>query len=114
MIDYRTDNLGSLVTECFIYHLAPGCGPAYDAYHRDVWPEVQDQLKASGIVDYSIYRRDELVISVTTRDPSAPVPDLGGDVAEKVAQWGALMAPLFVAAADADGKPLFADRIFHL
>lgn len=101
-------------TECFIYQLVPGQGWAYDEYHANVWPEVLRALRASGITDYSIYRRGDLVVSVWTRDPSAPPPDLPPEVQQKVTEWRQLMAPLFVAAADVDGQPLQAKRIFSL
>ena len=107
-------NGSGLRTECFIYELVPGQGHAYDQYHANVWPEVLHALRASGITDYSIYRRGNLVISVRTRDPSTPPPQLPPEVEQKVADWGRTMAPLFVSAADADGQPLYAERIFSL
>lgn len=101
-------------TECFIYQLVPGCGPTYDEYHRAVWPEVRTSLRASGIVEYAIYRRGDLVISVLTRDPSLAVESVDPEVRRRVEEWAAVMAPLFVASADEDGLPLFADHIFQL
>lgn len=42
--------------------LRPGAAEAYDAAHRAVWPEMLALLKSAGICEYSIYRRDELLI----------------------------------------------------
>ena len=46
----------------FLLRLKEGAGPAYDEAHKAVWPEMLDLLKRAGISDYSIFRRDELVV----------------------------------------------------
>lgn len=103
-----------LRTECFVYQLVPGQGPQYDEYHSSVWSEVRDSLQASGITDYSIYRRDDLVISVWTRNVVAPDPVLSPETRQKVQEWDALMNPLLVAFEDEHGQPLFADLVYRL
>jgi len=45
----------------FLLRLNPGMGPAYDEAHRHVWPEMLDLLKRSGVSDYSIFRREEML-----------------------------------------------------
>lgn len=46
----------------FILRLRPGAAEAYDKVHATVWPEMLALLKSAGIHEYSIYRRDELLI----------------------------------------------------
>jgi L-rhamnose mutarotase len=46
----------------FMLHLRPGAAEAYEEAHRTVWPEMLALLKSAGISEYSIYRRDELLI----------------------------------------------------
>lgn len=46
----------------FMLRLKNGAGPAYDEAHKAVWPEMLDLLKRAGISEYSIYRRDELLM----------------------------------------------------
>jgi len=101
-------------TKCFVYHLLPGQESSYDRYHAQVWPEVIEEIRASGIVEYDIYRRGTLVISVVTHDPSATGRPVSTEVAAKVDEWHARMAPLFDASAGEDGEPLYAQRIFAL
>jgi L-rhamnose mutarotase len=48
----------------FLLRLKSGAGPAYDHAHRHVWPEMLGLLKRSGISDYSIFRREELLLLV--------------------------------------------------
>jgi L-rhamnose mutarotase len=45
----------------FMLKLRPGTGPAYDKAHEAVWPEMLNLLKSSGVQEYSIFRRDELL-----------------------------------------------------
>jgi L-rhamnose mutarotase len=46
----------------FILRLRPGAAQAYEEAHRAVWPELLALLKSAGITEYSIYRRDELLV----------------------------------------------------
>lgn len=46
----------------FLLHLRPGVAEEYEKAHRAVWPELLELLKSAGISEYSIYRRDELLI----------------------------------------------------
>ena len=53
----------------FCLRLKKGTGEAYDKAHREVWPEMLALLKRSGISEYSIFRREELlVLSMRTED----------------------------------------------
>ncbi len=46
----------------FLLRLKPGMGQAYDESHQHVWPEMLALLKRAGITEYSIFRRDELLV----------------------------------------------------
>lgn len=97
---------------CCIYRLKPGMGPEYDRRHSFVWPEVLTLIRASGIHDYSIFRRGELVISVYRVPEGAPdVSERGGEIQ---ARWTQSMAHIFEEIVDADGESLWARRIFRL
>jgi L-rhamnose mutarotase len=46
----------------FMLRLKPGTEDAYDESHRHVWPEMLALLKSAGISEYSIFRRDDLLV----------------------------------------------------
>jgi L-rhamnose mutarotase len=46
----------------FLLHLKEGVGEAYDRDHAAVWPEMLSLLKRAGISEYSIFRRDTLLV----------------------------------------------------
>lgn len=46
----------------FCLRLRKGASEAYDKAHGEVWPEMLALLKRAGISEYSIFRRDELLV----------------------------------------------------
>ncbi len=46
----------------FCLRLRKDAGEAYDQAHQEVWPAMLALLKQAGISEYSIFRRDELVV----------------------------------------------------
>jgi L-rhamnose mutarotase len=52
----------------FMLRLLPGAAEAYEEAHRAVWPEMLALLKEAGISEYSIYRRDDLLILALRAD----------------------------------------------
>jgi L-rhamnose mutarotase len=45
----------------FLLRIKPGTGADYDKAHAAVWPDMLALLKRCGVLDYSIFRRDELL-----------------------------------------------------
>ena len=78
--------------------LCCACGPAvaeaYEKAHRAVWPEMLELLKSAGISEYSIYRRDELVI-LTLRAADFEATWSKIDNHPVNLRWQQTMAPLF-------------------
>ncbi len=78
----------------FMLHLRPGAEEAYEAAHRVVWPEMLALLKSAGISEYSIYRRDDLLIlALRTEDFDATWRQIDNHPVNL--RWQATMAPYF-------------------
>ncbi|MEY3322216.1 MAG: hypothetical protein RLZZ417_1799 [Bacteroidota bacterium] len=43
---------------------------AYEAYHENVWPEIQDSIKESGILSMEIYRVENRMFMIMETDAS--------------------------------------------
>ncbi|RIJ77289.1 L-rhamnose mutarotase [Nakamurella silvestris] len=99
---------------CFVYDLADGAGPEYEALHRQVPPGVQRALSAGGAYDYSIFRRNDLVISVLRAHRGLAAIERATAIEPKQPAWAASLAPLFARTTDENGLPLFAHRVFRL
>jgi L-rhamnose mutarotase len=78
----------------FQLRLRPGMTQAYDESHRAVWPEMLALLKSAGISEYSIYRRDNLLIlTLRATDFDATWSRIENDPINL--RWQAAMAPFF-------------------
>jgi L-rhamnose mutarotase len=78
----------------FFLHLRPGAAAEYEEAHHAVWPEMLALLKSAGIRDYSIFRRDELlVLTLRTEDFDATWRQIESHPVS--ARWNQKMAPLF-------------------
>lgn len=78
----------------FMLRLRPGAAEAYEAAHREVWPEMLVLLKDAGISEYSIYRRDDLLIlALRTEDFDATWSKIDNHPVNQ--RWQAAMAPYF-------------------
>ncbi|MGB7547335.1 MAG: L-rhamnose mutarotase [Terracidiphilus sp.] len=78
----------------FMLCLRPGAAEAYEEAHRAVWPEMLALLKSAGIREYSIYRRDELLIlALRTTDFEATWSRIENDPVNL--RWQQAMAPFF-------------------
>ncbi len=78
----------------FQLRLRPGTAAAYEEAHRAVWPEMLALLKSAGISEYSIYRRDELlVLALRAADFDATWSRIENDPVNL--RWQQAMAPFF-------------------
>lgn len=78
----------------FMLRLRPGAAEAYEETHRAVWPEMLALLKRAGISEYSIYRRDELLIlALRAADFEATWSRIENDPVNL--RWQQAMAPYF-------------------
>ncbi|MGD0737586.1 MAG: L-rhamnose mutarotase [Terracidiphilus sp.] len=78
----------------FMLRLREGAAGAYEEAHRAVWPEMLALLKSAGISEYSIYRRDELLIlALRATDFEATWRRIENDPVNL--RWQEAMAPYF-------------------
>jgi L-rhamnose mutarotase len=78
----------------FMLRIRPGAGAEYDKAHAAVWPEMLALLKRSGISEYSIFRRDELLfLTFRAVDFEETWSSLENDPVNL--RWQAAMAPYF-------------------
>jgi L-rhamnose mutarotase len=77
----------------FISRLRPGAEEAYDKAHEAVWPEMLALLKRSGVSQFFIFRRDQLLfLTMEVEDLEATWKLVEADPVNT--RWQASMAPL--------------------
>ncbi|HEY1998364.1 L-rhamnose mutarotase [Paraburkholderia sp.] len=75
-------------------HDDPAVIAEYDRYHRAVWPEVLAHLRASGIQDMTIWRRETRLFMLIEAEAGF-VPEqlaIGPAAHPRVKEWETLMA----------------------
>jgi L-rhamnose mutarotase len=78
----------------FILRLNPGAEEAYDKAHAAVWPDMLALLKRSGISEYSIFRRDQLLfLTMHVEDFEQTWARIEADPVNT--RWQQAMAPYF-------------------
>jgi L-rhamnose mutarotase len=90
---------------------------AYDTYHREVWPEIQDSLKRSGIIAMEIYRTgNRLFMILGVTDEFSFEKKAAMDLANPIVQkWESLMSAFQqqIPWAPRDVKWVLMDRVFN-
>ena len=78
----------------FLLRLREGTEAAYDEAHANVWPEMLALLKRSGISEYSIFRRDQLLfLTMHVEDFEETWARIEADPVNT--RWQQAMAPYF-------------------
>jgi L-rhamnose mutarotase len=111
----KTDGSDELKRYAFMLKLRPGAAPAYEEAHSAVWPEMLALLKKAGISEYSIYRRDELLVLVLrAKDFEATWKQIENDPVNL--RWQAAMKPYFTPVEGIRSGERFAmlDEVFYL
>ncbi len=74
--------------------LKPGCEAEYEKRHNELWPELRQMLKDSGVSDYSIFwdKETNILFGVQKVSGEQSSQDLG--TTEIVKKWWAFMADI--------------------
>lgn len=78
----------------FKMKLKPGCKAEYIKRHKEVWPEILDLLKKSGVHDYSIFLDEEtnILFGVQKVEGGVSSQDLGATEIQQ--KWWAHMSDI--------------------
>jgi len=98
----------------FKMKMLPGMKAEYKKRHDEVWPEIAELIKNSGISDYSIFLDEETSILFGVQKVSGNVgsQDLGADEITK--KWWDYMADIMEVNPDNSPVTVFLDEVFYL
>lgn len=84
--------MGEEIRKAFVLRLKPGALEQYVYWHDNIWPELQEALAQEGILEISLFQRDDSVYLFSrVRDEAAWDRLWDSDVHRR---WGELMGPL--------------------
>jgi L-rhamnose mutarotase len=91
----------------------PGRAAEYELLHGNPWPEVVEAIEASGVVNYTGFRRGAHVVYYGEFYPDkTTVFDRLGSF-EASARWGAALDGVITTITDTEGRHIEADELFH-
>ncbi len=98
----------------FKMKLKPGFKEEYKKRHDELWPELKDLLKQSGISDYTIFLDEETntLFAVQKQEGNQSSQDLGST--EVVKKWWAYMADIMDTNPDNSPVSTPLEEVFHL
>lgn len=98
----------------FKMKLKPGCDTEYRRRHEQLWPELRDLLRNTGISNYTIFHDPEtnILFAVQELNGDHTSQDLGNH--HIIKRWWAYMADIMETLPDNSPvtKPL--DQVFHI
>jgi L-rhamnose mutarotase len=97
--------------KAFMMRLKPGCEAIYKGKHDQIWPEMVDYLRRTGIRTYSIYRNglDLFAYLETDADPESEMP-----IEPVLREWWLMMEPYMEYNDDHTPKIWPVEEMFHL
>lgn len=98
----------------FKMKLNPGAVAEYKKRHHEIWPDLVDLLRVSGIRDYSIYLDQEthILFGVLWRSDDHRMDDMPNHPVMK--KWWAYMADIMATNPDNSPVAIPLEPVFHL
>jgi L-rhamnose mutarotase len=94
--------------------LKPGCKQEYIRRHNDVWPEITELIKRSGIEDYSIFldEKTNTLFGVQKQSGEVSSQELGNmDIQQK---WWEYMSDIMVVNPDNSPVTTYLEEVFYM
>jgi L-rhamnose mutarotase len=100
--------------EAFKMYLKPGYEAEYERRHSEIWPEVKQLLKESGVSDYSIYwdKDTNILFAVQKISGEASSQELGDNPI--IQKWWAYMADIMETNPDNSPVSIPLKEVFHM
>jgi L-rhamnose mutarotase len=96
--------------EACVMRLKPGNEAIYQEKHDNIWPEMLEVMKRTGIRNYSIYRHGLTLFAYLERDEPA-APDAAPDPV--VLRWWKMMEPYMECNPDSSPVQEPVEEMFH-
>jgi len=97
----------------FYLRLFPGTEAEYDRRHEAIWPELADEIRASGLRNMSGFRRGTDVWYYVEADPDLETAFAIHGPKPRNQEWGRYFRDVIAEISTPDGDLLWYDEIFH-
>ena len=99
---------------CFTFTIKPGTEQEYRRRHDEIWPEMLDALRASGISNYTLFRRGLEVIAYAECEPDAQTAFAKMAATDVDRRWSAWFEEIIDQRYGEDGNAMSVPEVWHL
>lgn len=99
---------------CFTFEIQPEMKDEYKRRHDEIWPELVEVIRTSGMRNYSIFRRDTEVIVYLECHPDIETAFAKANAAEVTSRWASWFEDVIVNMTDENGELRWAEEVWHL
>jgi L-rhamnose mutarotase len=98
---------------CFYLRIFPGTEAEYDRRHGEIWPELVDEIRDSGLRNFSGFRRGTDVWYFVEADPDAKSAFAIHGPKPANERWNRYFRDVIAQITDDAGELLWYDEVFH-
>ena len=101
---------------CITFEIASGMEAEYKRRHDEIWPELVQAIRSSGLSNFSLFRHETRIIGYVECEPDAATAfaKLGPlEVNQRWTRWF-LEDGVVVKLTDEDGNLIHAEEVWHL
>ncbi len=100
--------------DAFILKLKPGNVAEYKRRHDEIWPELVEEIRKSGVQDFSIFLDEESLTLFAYRKIIEGVASDEKPISDVSRRWRDYMSDILEVNPDNSAKCLFLKEVFHL
>ncbi len=98
---------------CFYLRIFPGTEAEYDRRHAEIWPELVDEIRESGLRNFSGFRRGTDVWYFTEGEPDVKTAFAAHGPKPGNQRWNHYFRDIIAQITDDSGELLWYDEVFH-
>jgi L-rhamnose mutarotase len=86
----------------------------YDRRHAELWPELQEAIKAAGFSNYSLFRRGTDVVAYAECEPSIQAAFSKLESTDVNIRWSTYIRSIMTRSVDEEGRLFTFTELWHL
>ena len=98
----------------FTMEIFPGTEAEYKRRHDEIWPEMVEALRDSGVANYSLFRRGTEIIAYAECTPDAVTAFRTAGATDVNRRWATWFQDVISRISDADGNLLRVEEVWHM
>lgn len=99
---------------CFTFTIYPGQEEEYQRRHDEIWPEMVQMLKDSGISNYTLFRRGTQIYAYAECEPDAATAFAKAGETDVNQRWAEWFSDVIEDITDESGQLRWATEVWHL